>query len=420
MNKLAELLKKLLDFTGTEPWQSELAALFDQHLAGTCAEWEIAGRDELVEIIGQDQFMMIWAFIYDDFLTSQSPQGNAIDAFLAENTGLSNDDRRYLAALRDAPLSLLQIVEVKPGKSFLARDKLNNDRPVTILEQAASEQLSKGLVIATRVLDIAGETQLSGALLPFYGDQQFDLFFAADGTETRPASAASVTAAWLDGVLADTLPDDDAFDAFELSFGFKKGVTGRKVRDALDRIDALETQSPTEWQWHADDETVLDLTIEGRTLLVTTFSEEQTMELIGILEPALGRLLDSPTITAIDDDDDDDGLDFLPEHDDDMIRLAEIMNDIKERPDLAKTDPNADEARFHEMMTLVYKKQLLMPVPELDNEVPKDLAKSAEGRDRLAQWLTSIEAEAMQGEPAAQSYDYRWLWTELGVTRPSS
>jgi hypothetical protein len=57
------------------------------------------------------------------------------------------------------------------------------------------------------------------------------------------------------------------------------------------------------------------------------------------------------------------------------------------------------------------------PVPALGGKSPRAAAKTAEGREKVAAWLKTLENHAARREPGdpMASYDIDWIWRELGV-----
>ena len=73
---------------------------------------------------------------------------------------------------------------------------------------------------------------------------------------------------------------------------------------------------------------------------------------------------------------------------------------------------------IHNIMDQQYLETLNQPVGMLDNLTPREAAESAKGRKKLVEWLKLIENRSGQdpndGDPMA-TYDFSWIWAELGV-----
>ena len=67
-----------------------------------------------------------------------------------------------------------------------------------------------------------------------------------------------------------------------------------------------------------------------------------------------------------------------------------------------------------------YRETLDQPVGALNEQTPREAAKTPKGRRMLVDWLKFIENHSGQqpdpNDPMA-TYDFAWLWAELGVER---
>ena len=72
----------------------------------------------------------------------------------------------------------------------------------------------------------------------------------------------------------------------------------------------------------------------------------------------------------------------------------------------------------HDMLDQSYRETLDQPVGMLGHITPRAAAKTAKERAKLIEWLKYIENRSAQqpdhSDPMA-TYDYSWLWRELGV-----
>ena len=71
----------------------------------------------------------------------------------------------------------------------------------------------------------------------------------------------------------------------------------------------------------------------------------------------------------------------------------------------------------HEVMDRQYRKTLDKPVPMLGNKTPRQVVRSAKGRIAVANWLKGFEqntARLPESDPM-HSYDFGWMWAELGI-----
>jgi hypothetical protein len=74
----------------------------------------------------------------------------------------------------------------------------------------------------------------------------------------------------------------------------------------------------------------------------------------------------------------------------------------------------------HGALTDHYRKTLDEPIPALGDLSPRAAAQTAAGRRKVADWLKHIENQTksgrQSGDPMA-SYDFTWLWRDLGLEK---
>ena len=79
--------------------------------------------------------------------------------------------------------------------------------------------------------------------------------------------------------------------------------------------------------------------------------------------------------------------------------------------------PDEERRLIHAQLDAHYRQQLDAPIPALGNISPRNAAKTAKGREKIASWLKLIENRAARqgpGDPMGD-YDLTWMWQELGV-----
>jgi hypothetical protein len=64
-----------------------------------------------------------------------------------------------------------------------------------------------------------------------------------------------------------------------------------------------------------------------------------------------------------------------------------------------------------------YRRTLDEPIPSLRNQSPRKAAKTGKGREKVIGWLKMLENHsAQQGrDDPVGSYDFAWIWEELGL-----
>ena len=74
----------------------------------------------------------------------------------------------------------------------------------------------------------------------------------------------------------------------------------------------------------------------------------------------------------------------------------------------------------HAMLDKQYRAVLDQPVPMLGDISPREAARMPAGRDKVVAWLKYLENQsANRGDPAdpMATYDFEWMWLELGVDK---
>lgn len=101
--------------------------------------------------------------------------------------------------------------------------------------------------------------------------------------------------------------------------------------------------------------------------------------------------------------------------------LAQVLADDAGReghddgPDLP---PDEIKRVVHEMLTREYGKALDLPVPMLGERTPRALARAKAGRAKVAEWLKYLEngsAKSRAMHDPMATFDFTWMWQELGV-----
>lgn len=72
----------------------------------------------------------------------------------------------------------------------------------------------------------------------------------------------------------------------------------------------------------------------------------------------------------------------------------------------------------HEFLDKQYRETLDQPVGMLGNISPREAIKTAKGREKAAEWLKYLEnRSSSQPDPnnPMVTYDFQWIWAELGI-----
>lgn len=139
--------------------------------------------------------------------------------------------------------------------------------------------------------------------------------------------------------------------------------------------------------------------LKGRSLILMTGSVSRAARGTAMLEDALGDRLLAPRIRIETLDD-----------------LGEASQDATtETPDIP---PEIAAPLVHGLLDRQYRQTLDEPVPMLDGLSPRTAVNSAEGRKKVADWIKYLEKQSASFadpyDPMA-TYDFGWIWQELGI-----
>jgi hypothetical protein len=465
-------LDGLFKWLTREEWRAPFNATLDRHLRHACDTFEIEA-DEIISILGENYFMAtVWGCAFEDFLTQETEGGsNIVDDYLKRRGWKeSASNRAYMQALRDSVISLHEVSNIVPETSFLARDLVRGSEPVLISERSATRSLKQWDRIAVRVLPMGSKTVIAGAILPFTIEasetvlkilrstakraakerHKFAALVGADRDDPRIAKAFSdtvvlqvgapaVTTVWLNEILEHRLnrrqPDvrnssGDELVFCTLHFPFADAVSPDDIRSVLNERPELSRESDTVWNWIAvgeeaaseqkkkpkagrlqiltttgDDGTLIfgNLEIKERTLLVSVNSKERAEQARTLFGDALGARI-GPPLTEIQ------SLEQL---------MAARSAAPKAAPASLELSPEQRRSIIHQSMDKHYRRMLDEPVAMLGNRSPRKAVRTEAGREKVVAWLKALENHSAKiadpNDPIA-TYDFSWLWAELGVS----
>jgi hypothetical protein len=129
-----------------------------------------------------------------------------INAYLLGPSGpaLSAGEARWIAQLRERPLRLYRVTDVRPGEGLTLVDALDDQAaPVEVRERAGSRNARPGMVLGVRLMDCGDHLELSGAIYPFAMLREPALLDAlraiagADPQAARPDIELEIARRWL-------------------------------------------------------------------------------------------------------------------------------------------------------------------------------------------------------------------------------
>jgi hypothetical protein len=444
----AHTLSGLIRFIGRTQWEGAFAERFLDHVGQACDAFDVEVED-LGDILGDVLSSTLRGCVLEDLMTvDYEEDGNVVDAYL-ERRGYaeSGGTKRYMQALRGAVMSLYEVSDVVPGKSFLARDLIRGGEPVRVLEVSGTKTLKAWDRFAARLLRLGSEWRMAGGILLFdreTSEQVIEVLGelaeggnVADAPEILAHAAPAFTAVWLadalDRVLNPRMPTLQNSDGHPIvmctsSFAMQAGVTTAACRAALSTVQGLQGESDSFFNWlgapcapssrarpaesgaattlvsfRDSGETVLgSIEIEEATVVLSTNSRERADLGEAMIGDALRELVGKPareerTVEEM---------------------LADKRAGVGDTEASPQVPPEIAKVVIHEHLDRHYRDTLDQPIPALGNVSPREAVRSAPGRAKVVDWLKYMENHAAKtggGADPIASYDFRWIWRELGV-----
>lgn len=448
-----------------EEWRSAFEEVLGEHLGAACERADIDPED-LPSLIGGHWFLTLWGCAFEDFMSRDlEDDRNIVDDYLKRRGWKeSASNKAYLAGLRASVMSLYEVSDIVPGRSFLARDLIRGGDPIRITEHTATHSLDQWDRIAARVVPMRWKTVIGGGLLPFDHEMSETLIgiineIAASAREELPALIREVaedmddsviseaadmdtvltavtpcfSAVWLDSVLERTLqPESPAFrngDGDELLFSTVRypltpGTRESDVRTALAEIPVLRQASETFWNWIGEKSAGTKATSEENPVGMLVTKTEDGALVLGNLELGEGTL----TLSVNSHDRVERGRALLEAAlegliGEPVVETKTVEQMMAEQPDddadTARLDlpPEEERAMIHADVDRHYVSQLEEPIPSLGDVSPVEAVKTAEGRRKVVDWLKLLENYSAKrpADDALANYDFTWMWERLGV-----
>lgn len=457
-------IEGLIKWGRRDEWRDKFADAFERHIGVACRGAGV-DLDELTEIIGDHGVSNLWGCVFEDFVSSGSDETNiAVDYLRRRGWKESGGTRAYIDALRHSKMSLYEVSAIVVGESFLARDMVRGGEPVRVFERSATRTLKQWDRIAARIVTVLGKTQITGALLAF--DHQLadkalasiervrkkaraealkhartlgrapedeEIAFVTGAEEVLAGSAFMFSSLWLDDVLRRALnprlpamqnTDGEPLEFITLHFPIISKAKLAAIRAALDALPALRKESDSFWNWletakktpkparkvagaqtfstAMDDGTIVlgNVEIGDKAVTLSVNSQARSERGRAMLEPVLACLVRAPLVER---------------------QTVEQMMAATPRRSRETLDPPLPPGEMkqvvHQGLTDHYRRTLDDPIPALGNRSPRQAAKTGKGRDKVVAWLKMLENSSGRHEPddPIASYDFAWMWEELGV-----
>ncbi|MCM2476418.1 hypothetical protein HGO38_23450 [Rhizobium sp. CG5] len=439
-------LKGLMKFLARDEWRECFEEVFEDHFGPVLDAGDMEFED-IAEILGDNWAMTLWGCVFEDFLTQdfEVEGGNIIDEYLKRRGWKENAQAKaYMKALRTSIMSLYEVSEVVPGKSLMARDVIRGGEPLAVSEGTATKTLKQWDRIAARIVPVMGRNVFAGGLLPFTPQATDALFdglrqmFGKKNAKKLPvirdedlrAATSMFTLSWLFVTLEQTMDmpplqnaDGDDLVFHDIRFPLASGTTQKDITARVNTIPGMSQENAKFWNW-------LEGKPKSKAKKNTGVSLDTTMEnglrVLGNVE-LKGRFLHLAANSAARADK---GMVLIQQTLGDLVRppLTEIRTVeqmMAERPAQDQKEAASDippeiaEQIVHQFMDRQYRETLDQPVGMLGNKTPRQAAKSAAGRQKVAEWLKYLENQSAKQPNAADpmaTYSFEWMWHELDVS----
>ncbi|MEE7506880.1 hypothetical protein [Methylobacterium mesophilicum] len=462
-------LSGLIKWLTREEWREPFEEALWLHVGPACEQTNLELED-LESLLGPAQFMTLWGCAFEDFLTRtvEPDSANLVDSYL-KRRGWKEPvaNRRYMGALRRSVMSLYEVSGLVPGESFLARDLVRRGEPVRVTERTASRTLVPWERIGARIIELGGSHVMAGGVLSFGHDasedvmrilkhsakragrefeklaRKGDLPAGADrsvlGTILLTDAAPVFTNLWLADVLPrlldHSLPTLVNSEGAEIAFHTVRypllpEVDAAEVRARLRTVPMLQAETDTFWNWlEPEPRSVPRPRSTGTTGTQATQTYSVTLE-NGVTVLGTIELTDTGLLVSVNSADRAararafltpllDGLARPPLTE--IQTVEQMMTSSTDRPasPAEELPGELQTSLVHEGLSGIYRVALDQPVGMLGGKTPRASVRTRLGRDKTAAWLKFLEAESRRGrtpdDPMA-SYDFGWMWAELGIT----
>ena len=124
--------------------------------------------DEICDTLGKVPGNIVHVCALEDFMARAYEDRNVVDEYLkrrgyAESPGA----KRYMQAFRPSVMSLYEVSDIAPGRSFVARNLLRCGTPVQVLEITGTKALAPGDYIGARLIKVGTYWRMGGGVLRF-------------------------------------------------------------------------------------------------------------------------------------------------------------------------------------------------------------------------------------------------------------
>jgi len=397
----------LIKWLARDPWRDAFLDILNEHVEPILEEHYLSDFDDLGSLIDPHWAMTIWGCAFEDFLTKYiGDEGYMADDYLKRRGWKETArDKAYIAGLKTSVMSIYEVSEIKPGKSFLARDLIRGGNPVKITEHTASKTLKHWDRLAMRIVEVRKAKFIGGGLLPYDRDLSERLLDKIGKSSDRASDDLQCIAPIFSQYFLDAMvnresdpiisnmvnSEGDEIEIIRVVYQLSEIAKVGDVRNALGKSPELETSSQTFWNWiskrapslgNGDGKALgglsfITTTDTGGHVLGTVELKPKTIELFvnsesranrgqKLLTDLLGDLVSFPLM--------------------ERQALEQALNDQHQEQfgrEQSDIDPDDHREIVHDAMDRHYRAQLDQKIPALGNISPRTASKSAKGRRKL-------------------------------------
>lgn len=348
----------------------------------------------------------------------------SINEYLIGRDGprLTPGQQRWIEQLREKPLRLYRVTDVRLDEGLTLVDALDSDaEPLMVQERSGSRSATPGMLMGARIMQLEDHLELSGAIYPFSRlheasvVSQVQLALNADLHPQNALALAELAIArgwlaqWLEPMPIPEMRDAASGDPILL-------ITDHyRVHDAATLAQALQAQSDISGDaahgWHRDCDAGAGMVRSlaainpGRTPeRIEVFYRTQRLAdegrawfeaLAGSAVQHLTREVTDPRSTAA---------------------LAGATGKASAAPAL---DPETMAAVMEQFLHSQYANWADEPIPVLGDKTPRQAIKTPAGLERVKGLLREYEAgeAAMARRDGRREVSYQFLWDALGISR---
>ena len=268
-----------------EEWAEPFDQLLEMHLEVPC---DAAGIEmaELPDVLGGDVASNVFGCVFEDMLARELGDGSNIVDDYSKRRGWKEPvpNKRYMTALLSSVMSLYEVSEIVPERSFLARDVLRGGEPVLVSEKLATRGMKPWDLVGLRIVKVGPRTEMTGAALPMRreigeilrenfvqlrekmreeildrqkpGDAELEPY--ALDTEVLRHVASVFTNTWLEDIFRGVLDptpvalvnaDGDTLEPTTVRYPLNPEADRKALADGLAAIPELHPTLDNRWDW---------------------------------------------------------------------------------------------------------------------------------------------------------------------------